>query len=140
MGLETHLNASQRKRLREVARENGLKFIIIYGSLAKEQHKPESDIDIAILGEKKAGLKKYLYLFTQFSEIFPGKEIDLKSLHRVDPLFRYLVVRDGMLLCGNPTDYLEFKSYAFRDYQESQSLFSLQKRLIQKRQTVLLSL
>ncbi len=137
---EINLDKNQEEKLKKIAKEKRLKFIIMYGSMAKGQNKTQSDLDIAVLGEKEISLKEYSYLFSQFSEVFPGKEIDLKSLHHTDPLFRYLVLRDGILLYGDPTNYLEFKIYALRDYQESGSLFRLQKKLIQKRQKLLLAL
>ncbi len=123
--------------LKKIAEEEGLKFIIIYGSSAKGKSGLQSDLDIAVLGKKEIGADKLLRLFNRLSELFPGKEIDLKSLHHTDPLLRYLVTKDGILIYGDPTDYLEFKIYALRDYQESKSLFSLQKILIKKRQKLL---
>lgn len=121
------------KRIEKIAQKNSLKFVILYGSQARQRARPGSDLDLAILGEKEIGFKGTLLLFNEFSELFSGQELDVKSLHHVDPLFRYLVVRDGILLYGNKTDYLEFKAYAFRDYTESASLFHLQEILNQKR-------
>lgn len=47
----------------------------------------------------------------------------------MDPLFRYLVVGDGILLYGNSTDYEEFKAYAFRDYMDSYDLRNLEEQM-----------
>ena len=127
------LESTQKEKIEKIAQKDNLKFVILYGSQARQRSMPESDLDLAILGEKEMGFKEILLLFPQFSELFPGQELDIKSLHHVDPLFRYLVVRDGILLYGNKTDYLEFKAYAFRDYTESASLFHLQEILNQKR-------
>jgi hypothetical protein len=60
-------------------------------------------------------------------------EIDLKSLHGVDPLFRFQVMWKGVLLAGIRKDYLSFKAYAYRDYMDSWDLFRLKKALINKR-------
>ena len=127
------LENTQKEKIEKIAQKDNLKFVILYGSQARQRSMPESDLDLAILGEKEMGFKEILLLFPQFSELFPGQELDIKSLHHVDPLFRYLVVRDGILLYGNKIDYLEFKAYAFRDYRESASLFHLQEILNQKR-------
>ena len=140
MKKENSLDKIQKERLERIAKEKGLKFVILYGSAAREQDKKQSDLDIAVMGENSIDSKEYSSLFTGFSEVFPGKEIELKFLHRVDPLFRYLVVRDGVLLYGDPTEYLEFSLYALRDYRESASIFRLQKKLIRKRQEMLLAL
>ena len=121
------------KRIEKIAQKNNLKFVILYGSRARQKSRPDSDLDLAVLGEKEIGFKEILLLFNQFSELFSGQELDVKSLHHTEPLFRYLVVQDGILLYGNKTDYMEFKAYAFRDYTESASLFHLQEILNQKR-------
>ncbi len=127
------LDSTQKEKVEKIAQKNNLKFVILYGSQARQRSRPDSDLDLAILGEKEIGFKEILLLFNQFSELFSGQELDVKSLHHIDALFRYLVVRDGILLYGNKTDYLEFKAYAFRDYTESASLFRLQEIHNQKR-------
>ena len=59
-------------------------------------------------------------------------DLDLKSLNRVDPFFRYEVVRDGQLLYGDPTDYEDYKAYAFRAFEDSKDLRELERVLIEK--------
>ena len=52
-------------------------------------------------------------------------DLDFKTLNKVDPLFRYQVIKDGKLLYGNPTDYEDYKAYSYRAYEDARPLFEL---------------
>jgi len=62
------------------------------------------------------------------------RDLDLKTLHRVDPFFRYEVVRNGLLLYGDPTAYEEYKLSAHRAHDDAQPLRELERTLINKYQ------
>jgi hypothetical protein len=51
-------------------------------------------------------------------------------------LFRYQVMKDGVLLHGKPKDFYSYKIYAFRDYIDSRDLLRLKRTLIDKITTV----
>lgn len=137
------LNQKQKEELKKVAEKYGLKFVIVHGSYATGKEKSGSDLDIAVLGKfRKEGvpLDKLLKIHNELGDIFgdgPERELDLKSLHNVDSLFRYFVIRDGALLYGNEADYEEFKLYAFRDFYESQDLRNLEMTMTRKKQGML---
>lgn len=112
-----------------------LRFVILHGSYATGQKHTGSDLDIAVLGQTTIDYKKHLELYSALADIFGDRmdrELDFKTLHHIDPLFRYLVTRDGVLLYGDATDYDEFKSYAYRTYMDSQDLRDLEKKLVKK--------
>ena len=137
------LTKKEKIELKKVAEKYGLKFIIVHGSYATGKIRPGSDLDIAVLGKsKKDGvpLDRLLKIHNELADIFgdgPKRELDLKSLHNTDPLFRYFVMRDGVLLYGNEADYEEFKLYAFRDFYESQDLRKLEMIMTRKKQEIL---
>lgn len=93
----------------------------------------DSDIDIAVLGAKPISTDDLITLNNEFAQIFKAYEIDVKSLHKTDPLFRYHVMQNSVLLYGRSYDFLTFKSYAFRSYHDSKDLFRLKETLIKKR-------
>jgi predicted nucleotidyltransferase len=127
------INLKQKQKISEAAEKHGLVFVVLYGSHARGKARPESDVDIAALGEKPISFNKLAELNNEFAEIFETKEIDVKSLNRTDPLFRQQVTRDGILLFGDRHEYNRFRAYAFRDYVDSRSLFKLKDILIGKR-------
>jgi len=120
-------------KIDHIARKYNLSLVILYGSQASGRAYKESDIDIAVLGVSPISFENLIDLNNEFAEIFKVKEIDVKSLHNTNPLFRYQVMSKGVLLYGKSYDYNSFKSYAFRDYYDSQDLLRLKEVFIKKR-------
>jgi len=135
-----NLSEKQKNQLKAVAEKYGLKFVIAHGSYATGKEHKGSDLDVAVLSIKEMPFHKQLELHGGLSNIFGDnetRELDLKELNKTDALFRYLVVRDGVLLCGNNADYEEFKSYARRDFELSKDLFDLEELLVKKQNKLL---
>jgi predicted nucleotidyltransferase len=131
------LTKEQKEKINQIGRKYNLRLILLYGSFARGENHPGSDIDIAVLGKNPITLDALLSISSEMPFIFADNkrgELDLTSLHDVNPLFRFYVMRDSILLYGKSIDYYSFKAYAFRDYQESQSLLKLMDILINKRQ------
>lgn len=120
------------QKITEIGKKYKLKLAVIYGSFAKGRNHRASDLDIAVLGEKKLEFRTILELYSEFSNTFKGREVDVKSLHGVDPFFRYQVMRDSVLIYGDHLEYHNFKAYAFRAYMDSKDLLRIEKILSQK--------
>jgi len=134
------LTKEQQQKIEEVGRKHRLKFILLHGSYATNKIRRGSDLDIALLGEKPIEFEEWLDLYSDLAEIFGDdsqRELDIKSLHKADPLFCHQVAKDSQLLYGDRTDFNEFKAYAFLNYFDSKDLFHLEKILIQKFQNYL---
>jgi len=117
----------------KLAERKSLSLIVLYGSQATGKAGKDSDIDIAILGERPLGFRDVTDLINDFSDIFGSNEIDIKPLHFCDPLFRFQVMRDGILLFGDKKIFYSFRAFAFRDYFDSWDLFRLKEQMVQKR-------
>lgn len=129
------ITAEQKELLHAIGERHNLRFIILHGSYAKGTPRPGSDLDIAILGKRYIEGNIYLKIFGELEDIFGNnqeRELDMKTLHHVDPLFRYQVTRDSALLYGDVAEYEEFKGYAFRDYMDSRDLRDLEEVLLRK--------
>lgn len=120
-------------KISDIAEKYRLLLVILYGSRATGKARPESDIDIAVLGKEPIKFNTLVDLNNEFAEIFETKNIDVKSLHFADPLFRYEVTRKGISLYGEAGFYIRFKAYAFRDYNDSRDLLHLKGIVIKKR-------
>lgn len=124
-------------KLNRVARKYKLKFVILHGSYATRRSHKGSDLDIAVLGKNTLTFGAELKLHGEFSGIFGDnarRELDLKTLHKVDPLFRYEVTRDGVLLYGDPTKYEEYTAMSYRAYEDARPLRALEEVLSKKYQ------
>jgi predicted nucleotidyltransferase len=137
-----NISQYQKLKLSEFARENNIKFIILFGSQTKKTSDEKSDFDIAVLtsGDKDIGkLENYNNVLFGISDILgiPDYKIDLTNLNNADPLLRYEIVSNGLLLYGDDILYASFKCFAFRDYIETEDLRILEKELILKRQRLI---
>ncbi|MGZ6193281.1 MAG: type VII toxin-antitoxin system MntA family adenylyltransferase antitoxin [Syntrophales bacterium] len=135
-----HLIQEQQHKIEDVGRKYRLKFIVIHGSYATGKMRRGSDLDIALLGEKPIEFEELLAIYGDLAEIFgdnPQRELDVKSLHKADPLFCYQVAKDSQLIYGDLTEFNEFKANAFSNYFDSKDLFHLEKILVQKFQNYL---
>lgn len=130
-----NLTQVQQEQLNAMAKQYQLKFVILHGSYATGKQRVGSDLDIAVLGHTTLDYTQQLKLQGNLADIFgdnPERELDFKTLQHVDSLFRYLVVKDGVLLYGDRTAYDEFRAYTYRDYMDSQDLRDMEKHLVKK--------
>lgn len=134
------LTKEDMENITAVGRKYDLKMILLHGSYANGTAIPESDLDIGILGRKPITAEELLKIHHDLSEVFgdnPQRELDLKSLHRADPLFCYQIAKNSRLLYGSSSDYSAFLAYAYSYYLDSKDLFRLEKTLIYKFQEYL---
>ena len=134
------LTPFQKEALTSIGNARQLRFIILHGSYAKGKERPWSDLDIAVLGRKRISFDDWSKIYNDIADVFADyrdQELDVKSLHGVEHLFRYYVTRDGVLLYGDPTDYAEYKCYAFRDFVDSADLRGLERALTRAKQEML---
>jgi predicted nucleotidyltransferase len=122
-----------RKKLEKIAKSHDLLLVILFGSQATGKASEKSDVDIAVLGKKIISTEEIIELNNKFADAFEVKEIDVKSLHNTNPLFRWQVAGKGKLLFGKLKDFNSFRAYAFRSYIDSQDLLRLKEIIINKR-------
>ena len=126
------ITSRQQQEINKIGKKYNLQLAVIYGSFAKDKDHKRSDLDIAVLGKGKLNFQTVLDLYSKLSNILKNVDIDLKSLHRTDPFFRYQVMRDSILIYGDPLEYHNFKAYVFRAYMDSRDLLRLERTLSEK--------
>jgi len=134
------LTENQKLKIDYIGKKYNLKLLLLHGSYAAGRQKNVSDIDIAYLGKKPVGNDKYLKIYSELERVFgnqPGNELDIKPMHRMDPLFCYQIAKNSQLLYGKMQDYNEFRAYAFRFYHDSKDLFKLERFQVLKYQKYL---
>lgn len=116
-------------------RRLGLRMLVLFGSHATG--KPalgwDSDVDLAIsvrAGSPRHSIWQY---HDELAEVFQDWSLDVVFLADADPLFRWEIMRDGILLWGDPLDHLEYRAYAYRDFIDSADLRALETRLFEKK-------
>jgi predicted nucleotidyltransferase len=72
------------ERLRNAFRQwPGIEAVILYGSRAKGDYRPNSDIDLCVVGES-LGVKELLQLDTAIDDLLLPWKVDLSLKHQIE--------------------------------------------------------
>ena len=126
-----------KKLLASVAEQYQLNFVILHGSYATGRSRPDSDVDIAVVRKQALSFDELTKLQGELAGIFGDtatRELDIKSLYGADPFLRHEVVRDGLLLYGDPAFYEDYKATTGRMFTDARPLFDLERVLVAKYQ------
>ena len=117
--------------LEAAAEALGLRLVVLFGSRAvgKGVH-PESDVDVGVVAGKQVVslMDAYRALAPAFADT-----LDVAVLNDTDPLFRFEVFSQALLLYGDPDLFAEYQAYAYRDYVDSADLRALEDALSRKK-------
>lgn len=86
-----------RKQLEEICRQNKISMLGVFGSVARGEDTPESDVDLLVRFEKVPGLLEFIRLEDKFVEVL-GKKVDLATEESLHPLIRENVLSDLKIL------------------------------------------
>ena len=101
-----------------------------FGSRARGEEGLRSDVDVAVLLERKVGLKEELLLRSRVVEELQRDDIDLVLLNFAPPLLRYEVVAAGCrLFARDEVQADEFEHRAAMECFDTAYLRAVQQRL-----------
>ena len=91
-------------KLAEICRRYGVRELSLFGSAARGEVRPDSDIDwlVEFLPEAEPGLLDHAGLMLDLSELL-GRKVDLVSKNALKPLIRDSIIQDSRRLyaaCG----------------------------------------
>jgi len=81
------------KRLRAACHAKDVAMLGIFGSVARGEDKPNSDVDLLVRLGKPLGFVEFIALEDAFKEIF-GRNVDLATEASLHPLIRKNVLAD----------------------------------------------
>lgn len=118
----------------EIARDNGLDLIVLFGSRATGTTHRRSDVDIAYVAREPLSLSQESALIVEFMRLFRTDAVDLVSLRNASPLLRYQVARFGKAIYERtPGLFISFYINALRQHQEARPLFQLRSHYLDKK-------
>jgi predicted nucleotidyltransferase len=107
------------EQLKLLARNFGLRLIVLFGSTAPGVRNRESDIDLGVLLEKPLTPVRKQRLWSALSALFPA-DVDLTILNHADRLVSYQITSEGVILFESVANAWEiWKSYAIRRYWDT---------------------
>ena len=80
-------------RLIDICRHNGVSRISIFGSYARGEARPDSDLDLLVAFSGRKGLLGMVALEREL-EIALGREVDLLTEEAISPYLRDRITRD----------------------------------------------
>jgi predicted nucleotidyltransferase len=109
-----------RDRLSPLFNNEGIKLVLLFGSVVSGKVHKQSDIDLAFLFDKPVDI---LALTNKVIRLLHTDNIDVVDLKRASPLLKFSVTRNGRLLYEkSPGIFTEFYSLAFRMYVDTKKL------------------
>jgi len=116
----------------------GVVLAYLFGSYARGQAGPLSDVDVAVL---LADGPSSAHCFEMRLEIIGGlmgilhfDDVDVLILNQAPPALRYRVLRDGLLLfCGDEQTRIEFTARTVSEYLDLKPMIERHQRAILER-------
>jgi predicted nucleotidyltransferase len=96
-----------------VAAEPRMMAVYLFGSRAKGEARPDSDVDLAVLFAEPVGLGDLVALENGFEERL-GAPVDLINVGTCDPFLALEAIRGERLYCADPVRCDEFDLYVLR--------------------------
>ncbi len=114
-------------RLRNICKEDNLSLVILFGSHSRGQADKNSDLDLAVLADRKAINDDFEFsLLTTFIHLIQRDNLDLVLLNRADPLLQSQIARYGTLLYEkSPGLFNRFRVQAMKNYDDAQKFIQL---------------
>lgn len=83
--------------LKQVGEDQGFSKLAVFGSVARHQARPDSDIDLLVEAPEDIGIKEMIRLQSLFERIL-GRSVDLISYGGLKPLIDDDIHREAVLL------------------------------------------
>lgn len=98
---------------RVVASQPEVRAVYVFGSQAKGDQRPESDLDVGVLFRRRQPLSATLAL-EQMVEQAVGKRVDLVDVSRAGAFLALDIVRGNRIFCRDPLETDRFELYVLR--------------------------
>jgi predicted nucleotidyltransferase len=117
---------------RELSVGPPLRLAVWFGSGARGELRPDSDLDVAVVPEGELSLHEEVVLQRRL-EVATGRDVDLVRLDRADTLLRHRVARDGRLLVEKAGELTRFRARALSEWFDFAPTYERAARCFRRR-------
>jgi len=121
--------------LDETFERRGVALAYLYGSQARGDAGPLSDVDVAVqFGHDVPESERFdrlLHLIGELGSVFRRNDVYVVDLADASPLLRHRVYYDGRVLyCADDAERVRFETTALRDYVDTAPLRRIQHKYV----------
>lgn len=121
------------EKLRDLVERYYLKLILIFGSYAKGESHPDSDMDIAVYSKRVLSEEEKINLTYELCNIFRTHKIDLVDIKTASPLLKMEVFKDYIVLYQEDSRLLhQLELVSIYEFKESEVLYQLRHERLQE--------
>lgn len=124
------ITPSIKKKIKEIGKKYQISLVLAFGSFTTSKLHKGSDLDIAVLSKEDIGFQEYSKLYSDFSEILEGQNVDLVLINHADPLFLKQILANCQVLYGSERTLAELKIYGFKRYCDYRPYLSLERKFV----------
>jgi predicted nucleotidyltransferase len=126
------------ERVSDLLADNGVLLAYVFGSQARGEAGPLSDVDVAVLFapnlNKTDRFRKVIAVANELSVILQRDDVQVIDLNDASPLLRHRVYYDGQaLFCPDDAVRVRFETTALRDYVDTAPLRRLKEKFLYQR-------
>ena len=119
---------------RYLGNNTAVKFAYLFGSYARGDSGPLSDVDLAVyLDNRFDFFACRLRLMEEVSRQLKGKSCDLVVLNNAALSLQYEIVRDGKILVEDKLNRIQFETRVIRDYLDLEQIRSVHLSSLKER-------
>ena len=120
--------------LSRIAKKRDLCLIVLYGSVSRGTETAMSDIDIGVLGSAPLSHEDEAVIGEDIAKASGFSRVEVRSLHRVSPLFLTNVMNEGVVLFEDtPSRAQEVRLYAWKMAAETRHMREAHYKQVQDR-------
>ena len=123
----------KKEMIDRIAREYGLRLVLLFGSEVTGKVHQGSDMDVAVMFEDAAAAEdRFFDLIADLQDVIQEREVDLGLINGADPLFLKKILENCELISGEPRSLVELKMYAFRRYVDHKRFLKMEEQYVRR--------
>lgn len=124
------------KELKEIAKRFDLSLVIAFGSQVTGKFKLDGDLDIAVLfdsSRRQITTELGSALLEALARIFPAYRLDLVILNFADPLLKFRVSQEGMVLYQKGEHLFQrFRLSSIKQHIDSAKFYKMEREFLKR--------